>query len=87
MFATSSARWKLLGTIVVAVVLGLGMAKPGGTAGPTEPYVVRAGDTLWSIAEARYDGDPRKAVWRIRKDNELGKRSIMAGEVLDLPTG
>lgn len=87
MFDKGRTTWKLAAVVLIAVAIGLGVAKPGGTAGPTEPYVVRAGDTLWSIAEARYDGDLREAVWSIREDNDLGKRSIVAGEVIELPTG
>ena len=85
MFGTANTGWKLGAAVLVAAAIGLGVARPGGTVGPTEPYVVRAGDTLWGIAVSRYDGDPREAVWRIRQDNDLGTRAIEVGEVIDLP--
>ena len=76
--------------VLVAVALGaltllLVVATRGESAGPTERYLVRSGDSLWSIADGRYGGDLRKAIWQIRRDNKLGTRSIVAGEVLDLP--
>ncbi|MGI9657986.1 MAG: LysM peptidoglycan-binding domain-containing protein [Gaiellaceae bacterium] len=76
----------LVAVAAAAAALLLGAASPGESAGPTEHYVVRGGDTLWSIAEARYSGDPRRAIWQIRRDNGLGTRSIVVGDVLDLPT-
>lgn len=75
----------LLAVLGAAALLMLTAAGPGESAGSTERYVVVNGDTLWSIAEARYRGDLRKAVWQIRETNELGKRSIAPGEVLELP--
>ena len=81
----AGSLFTLLAVAAVATALLLGAASPGESAGPSEQYVVRGGDTLWSIAEARYSGDPRKAIWQIRRDNELGTRSIVAGEILDLP--
>ena len=30
-------------------------------------YVVRPGDTLWSIAAARYAGDPREGIWKLQQ--------------------
>ena len=38
---------------------------------PEARHLVRAGETLWSIAEAHYAGDPRKAIWRIEQRNGL----------------
>ena len=70
--------------VVVAAVL-LVVATRGESAGPTERYIVRSGDSLWSIADGRYGGDLRKAIWQIRRDNKLGTRSIVAGQVLELP--
>jgi nucleoid-associated protein YgaU len=54
-------------------------------AGAGEPYRVRPGDTLWSIAAAYYRGDPRQAVWRLRRENDLGGAELRPGQVLRLP--
>ena len=48
-------------------------------------YVVKPGDTLWEIAAARYDGDPREAIWRIKSRNGLGDSRLTPGMVLALP--
>ena len=52
---------------------------------PERFYVVRPADTLWSIAERRYGGDVREAVWRIREANGLEDATITPGQRLLLP--
>jgi hypothetical protein len=47
--------------------------------------VVRPGDTLWSIAAARYDGDPREGIWRLQTRNDLGGSNLTPGMVLYVP--
>jgi hypothetical protein len=61
-----------------------GSAPPGGTLSPHSVYVVRPGDTLWSIA-ARLDpsGDPRPVVGDL--ESEAGGDTVVPGEVLRLP--
>jgi nucleoid-associated protein YgaU len=54
-------------------------------AGAGERYRVRAGDTLWSIAAQRYDGDLRQAVWRIQRESDLESAVLQPGQVLQLP--
>ena len=54
-------------------------------AGKPQVYVVRSGDTLWSIAAARYAGDPREGVWKLQQRNELAGTTIVPGERLVLP--
>jgi nucleoid-associated protein YgaU len=54
-------------------------------AGRARSYVVRPGDTLWSIAAARYPGDPRDGIWRIERTNDLAGAAISPGETLVLP--
>jgi hypothetical protein len=71
---------------VVAALL-LAFARPSSGSGPEERYVVRSGDTLWELASARYGGDPREGVWRIRERNDLRGTSLQAGMVLYLPAG
>ena len=54
-------------------------------AGRAELYVVRPGDTLWSIASARYAGDPREGIWKLQQRNDLAGTMITPGERLVLP--
>ena len=54
-------------------------------AGRAQLYVVRQGDTLWSIAAARYAGDPREGVWKLQRRNDLAGTTISPGERLVLP--
>jgi hypothetical protein len=49
-------------------------------------YVVRAADTLWTIAEGHYAGDPREAVWKLRERNGLDGTTIVPGQRLVLPS-
>lgn len=53
--------------------------------GAAQPYRVRAGDTLWSIAVEHYGGDPRQGVWAISRENGLGGPTLTPGQVLLLP--
>lgn len=54
-------------------------------AGPKRTYVVRPGDTLWTVAEKTYSGDPREGVWLLQQRNHLGSATIVPGERLVLP--
>jgi hypothetical protein len=79
-------RLPLLGAVTLGILLAaLGAARPSSGAAPEARYTVEPGDTLWSIAAGRYDGDPREGVWRIRDRNGLGGSSIAPGQVLLLP--
>jgi nucleoid-associated protein YgaU len=75
----------------VAVVLLAGMllwailARDTGAGSPPLHYRVRSGDTLWSIAAARYAGDPREGVWKLEHANHLNGATIVPGEMLRLP--
>jgi nucleoid-associated protein YgaU len=71
--------------VLVAGALLLAAPRPSSGAAPDEPYVVRAGDTLWQLAAERYGGDPRQGVWRIRERNHLGPGPLQPGHVLYLP--
>ena len=73
--------------LAVAAFLALSAARPSSGAGPERTYVVRPGDTLWSIAEGRYSGDPRRAVWEIERRNDLDGAGLVPGMVLRLPAG
>jgi LysM domain-containing protein len=61
------------------------LTRPSDGAGRAQAYVVRPGDTLWSIAAARYAGDPREGVWKLQRRNDLAGTTITPGERLVLP--
>jgi LysM repeat protein len=46
---------------------------------------VKPGDTLWSVAERTYSGDPRQGVWEIQQRNHLASATIVPGEKLVVP--
>ena len=71
--------------VLLAVFLWAVFARSSGASGPVRHYTVRAGDTLWEIAEQSYAGDPRAAVWKIQQRNHLGGAGISPGQVLVLP--
>lgn len=47
--------------------------------------VVAQGDTLWSIAQARYAGDPRPRIDQIMRINHLASPTLLPGETLRVP--
>ena len=49
--------------VFVAVLLWAVFARDTDAGPPRQYYTVRAGDTLWSIADAKFAGDPREGVW------------------------
>jgi nucleoid-associated protein YgaU len=75
--------------IVVVVLSGALLwailAHDTGAGGPAQRYRVRPGDTLWTIAAARYAGDPREGVWKLQHANGLQGSTIAPGKVLILP--
>jgi LysM repeat protein len=76
---------KLLILVCVAAV-AVGLAAHGSSgAGPKRTYVVRPGDTLWSVAQHTYAGDPRQGVWELQQRNQLATATIVPGERLVLP--
>jgi LysM domain len=83
MFATRT--WILLAVVIVVISAALSNARVSNGAGHETRHRVRAGETLWTIAEANYAGDPRKAIWRIEERNGLAGADITAGMVLLLP--
>ena len=73
--------------LVVAVLfLWALFAGEGGAGGPERHYRVKAGDTLWSIAERTYPGDPREGVWELSRRNELTSATIVPGQMLVVPS-
>ena len=71
----------VIALLAVAVAYG---ARTSHSAGHEQTYVVRAGDTLWSIAVSHYAGDPRKAVWKVQDRNHIGAL-VRPGQRLVLP--
>jgi LysM repeat protein len=63
------------------------VARQSTGAGPVHTYVVKSGDTLWSIALSHYGGDPREAVWNIERENRLRSATILPGQRIVLPGG
>ncbi len=58
--------------------------------GPDRPvvhrYVVRSGDTLWSIARTvQPDADPRLVIDQIQRTNGLSDASLVPGQRLAVP--
>jgi LysM repeat protein len=76
---------KILLLAVLALIAWAFLARASQGAGPTVRYTVKPGDTLWSIAVARYAGDPRDAIYRIGRKNHLHGSVIVPGQTLVLP--
>ena len=78
-------RWVLVTGALVAASLALARVATGDTA-PVDRMVVQPGDTLWSIAAARYPADDtRERVDAIERLNGLPGPTIVVGESLLLP--
>jgi hypothetical protein len=84
----SARRLKLTIAATGMVVTALVMSRVAYGGGPTgmETVVVQPGQTLWSIAAARYpDDDPRSRIDDIVRLNNLGSQPIHAGETISVP--
>lgn len=74
--------------VIVVLTLTLAwavVARAGSAASPEQAYLVKPGDTLWSIATARYGGDPRAGIWKIQQRNGLRSSTLRSGQRLVLP--
>jgi LysM repeat protein len=72
--------------LLCAAALAVGLAAHSSNgAGPKRTYVVRPGDTLWTVAQRTYSGDPREGVWKLEQRNHLGSPTIVPGEKLVVP--
>jgi LysM domain len=84
MFAPSFIGRILLVALAVLLLWAL-FAGETGASGPERHYRVKPGDTLWSIAEHTFAGDPREGVWELRERNQLESATIVPGQLLVLP--
>ena len=79
------------GAVAVAAVLAGGWLRPSAHAAISEParrgsYVVREGDTLWSIARRLAPGtDPRRVVDQLVRANGVDPGSLVPGQTLVVP--
>ena len=72
--------------LVCAAALAVGLAARGSSgAGPRQTYVVRPGDTLWSVVQRTYAGDPRQGVCELQHRNHLATATIVPGQKLVVP--
>jgi len=69
----------------LAVLVWSAVARSSQAHGAKQAVTVRPFDTLWSIAQEHYGGDPRDAVWRIERANHLRSVDLRAGQRLVLP--
>jgi LysM repeat protein len=69
---------------LLTLVVAWGARRSDG-AGREQVYVVRAGDTLWTIAASHYGGDPREAIWNLQDRNHIAGTLVRPGEKLVLP--
>ena len=76
---------RFLMLLAIGAVVWAVMARTWSGAGHEQVYVVKPTDTLWSIAVARYAGDPRDAIYRIERRNGLPDATLVPGERLLLP--
>ena len=75
----------VLTTFVITVLAWAVLVRSSDGAGPPRAYVVKPGDSLWSIAAEQYAGDPREGVWKLQKQNGLAGVTIRPGQRLFLP--
>jgi hypothetical protein len=75
--------------IFIAVWAGVRVAHAGTDASvyTGHEYVVKSGDTLWTIAGRQYgaDADLRHAVYEIRQASQLQRSTVVPGQHLTLP--
>ena len=71
--------------LVAALLLASARLAYGSGSAHYDTVVVAAGDTVWTIAQAHYQGDPRSHVDAILAANHLGSPSLAPGQSLLLP--
>ncbi len=76
---------RILIIAVIAVMAWAVFAHGSSGAGHPLRYVVKPTDTLWSIAQHHYVGDPREGIWKLQQANHLQGTQISPGESLLVP--
>ena len=71
--------------VAVAVLVWSATAHSSQAHGRKQVVTVKPYDTLWSIAQRHFAGDPRAAIWRIEKANHLAGADVSVGQQLELP--
>ena len=72
--------------VLVMVALWGALAHASGASGHCGTYVVKAGDTLWSISRHYYSGDTRRGVWDLEQRNDIGQDAVLvSGQRVVLP--
>lgn len=71
---------------LVLVVFLAGLVHAGLSGGGSDRVTVAPGETIWSIAAARTDGDIRQEVDSIMQANHLTSPVILPGQVLVIPS-
>ena len=76
---------RILILVAVAVLVWSATAHSSQAHGRKQVVTVKPYDTLWSIAQRHYGGDPRAAIWRIEQANHLSGADVAVGQQLVLP--
>ena len=76
---------RILLIVGIAVLVWSAVARSSEAHGAKQVVTVKPNDTLWSIAERRYGGDVRDAIWRIERANHLAGADVSVGQKLVLP--
>ena len=73
--------------VLVFALIWVGVRVAGASTAAPRHYIVRAGDTLWSIAQRSYGSsrDPRQVVYQIEHANQLHSADLQPGVDLVLP--
>ena len=71
--------------VLVAALVWAVLARDTGASGDAAASHRESGETLWTIAAARYGGDPRAGVWKLQQANNLASATIAPGQHLLVP--
>jgi len=77
--------WGRVMVLAAALVLATARLAYGSGPVPGDRVVVAPGDTVWSIAAAHYQGDPRPHVAAILEANRMATPLVTPGQALLLP--